>query len=268
MWKDYFFFPKKQRVGILILLVILLLTVVARILLPLFFDSEIHLDNIELKKEFQAFEAEMLLKDSLYVSQIKLKKQQRDSLRLVKYDSVIALSELSSRLKFDSVEKYWANRRQVFKDSINQLKKQRDLNRIKLNTDSQLVVNIADTNLLFQIKGVRKFILRSLWYYSVKLGGYCSNRQFDEIQNVSSEELVILKQKVQINPADIQKMNVNKASVSELKTHPYINFYQAKDLYELRRLKGHLSSIDEIKQLSVFRNYDFDKILPYLSFSR
>jgi DNA uptake protein ComE-like DNA-binding protein len=51
-----------------------------------------------------------------------------------------------------------------------------------------------------------------------------------------------------------------------LNRHPYISFYQAKAIYELRRKKGKLHQFGELKNLPEFTEDQLKKIEPYLSF--
>jgi len=69
-----------------------------------------------------------------------------------------------------------------------------------------------------------------------------------------------------INTALIQKLKVNIASAQRLDAHPYINFYQAKAIYELRRNKGKLHDINDLKVLTELTSDDLIKLKPYLSF--
>ena len=64
----------------------------------------------------------------------------------------------------------------------------------------------------------------------------------------------------------IKPILVNKATVEKLKSHPYLNFYQAKAIYELRRAKEGLHSLDELKALPEFTPDDLRKLAPYLDF--
>jgi hypothetical protein len=54
--------------------------------------------------------------------------------------------------------------------------------------------------------------------------------------------------------------------VERLKGHPYLNFYQSRAIYELRRRKGKLKNINELKTLPEFTSESLAKIEPYLSF--
>lgn len=261
MWKDFFFFSRAQRAGVIVLLILLIFTVVLRFALPLFLHADFEVDDPELAKEFADFKAKLKLEDSIQASEYDQKSKLRDSLRLVHYDSVLAESYHSKKAKFDSVKEYWSAKRKHFSDSIHSLKKNKIPPKIVL-----IDINSADTAELFQIAAVRKFILKSLWIYRDRLGGFHDPSQFAEIYNIYPEELERLQTCLKIDPASLRKIEINKATVSQLKSHPYLNFYQAKAVYELRRNKGQLKNIEDLKKLSDFNASDLKKIEPYLKF--
>ena len=69
-----------------------------------------------------------------------------------------------------------------------------------------------------------------------------------------------------VDPTFIRKIKVNTASIERLRSHPYLNFYQAKQIYELRRKKVKLTKIQDIEKLSEMNDSVLMKIGPYLSF--
>ena len=67
-----------------------------------------------------------------------------------------------------------------------------------------------------------------------------------------------------IDAGQIHRINLNKASLERMMYHPYINFYQAKVIVEYRKKKG---SINSLKQLSLYEEFtpvDFERLEPYV----
>jgi DNA uptake protein ComE-like DNA-binding protein len=69
-----------------------------------------------------------------------------------------------------------------------------------------------------------------------------------------------------LNPNEIVQIPVNTASLDKLKNHPYIGFYRAKAIIEIRKKKGRLEGIDDLKLLEEFSIDDRMRIEPYLEF--
>jgi DNA uptake protein ComE-like DNA-binding protein len=54
--------------------------------------------------------------------------------------------------------------------------------------------------------------------------------------------------------------------LNELKRHPYINFYQAKDITDYRRLHGPLHSLNDLRLSRDFPPEVITRLLPYVEF--
>lgn len=133
-------------------------------------------------------------------------------------------------------------------------------------TYTHIELNAADTATLQQMPGIGSGRAKQIVAYRRQLGGFARSEQLLEIKNFPPDVYAKIAPYLSVEPSGITKIQVNKASVERLKNHPYLTFYQAKAIYELRRTKGMLSSIDELKTLPEFDGYDFDKLQPYLDF--
>lgn len=133
-------------------------------------------------------------------------------------------------------------------------------------TYTHIELNAADTATLQQMPGIGSGRAKQIVAYRRQLGGFARSEQLLEIKNFPPDVYAKIAPYLSVEPSGITKIQVNKASVERLKNHPYLTFYQAKAIYELRRTKGMLSSIDELKTLPEFEGYDFDKLQPYLDF--
>ena len=66
----------------------------------------------------------------------------------------------------------------------------------------------------------------------------------------------------------VQQINVNRAGVQRLAQHPYLRFEQAKALYELRRKKIRLHSMQDLETIECIDAKTLEKIAPYLNFDK
>lgn len=128
-------------------------------------------------------------------------------------------------------------------------------------------LNAADTAELQRMPGIGSGRAKQIVGYRRKLGGFANAKQLLEIKNFPQETFDKIEPYLSVNQSLITKIQINRASVEKLKSHPYLNFYQAKAIYELRRTKGRLTGIDDLKNLPEMQGYDFEKIEPYLDFS-
>ena len=66
--------------------------------------------------------------------------------------------------------------------------------------------------------------------------------------------------------APIHRINANKAGLDKLRSHPYMNFYQAKVIIEYRRKKGKLKSLSQLSLYEEFTEKDLERLSHYLAF--
>jgi competence protein comEA helix-hairpin-helix repeat region len=135
----------------------------------------------------------------------------------------------------------------------------------KVENNIVVELNTADTAALRQLHGIGSYYARQIVYYRDKLGGYYSVDQLLEIKNFPVQTFERIKNNLTVDPALIKKINVNWATVEKLNRHPYLNFYQSKAIFELRK-KQKLQSIDDFRQISDFSDEDLKKLENYLLF--
>lgn len=63
------------------------------------------------------------------------------------------------------------------------------------------------------------------------------------------------------------RINLNKASLERLMKHPYINFYQAKVLIEFRKKNGTINSLKQLTLFEEFTSADIERINHYICYN-
>lgn len=133
---------------------------------------------------------------------------------------------------------------------------------VKIRETEHVVLNTADTTTLMTVPGIGPYYARKIVAYGERLGGYVSVDQLDEIDDFPSEA----KKYFVIQNPQTRKLNVNKLSLNELKRHPYINFYMAKDITDYRRLHGALKSLNDLRLSKDFPSDVIKRLEPYVEF--
>ncbi|MDR1544030.1 MAG: helix-hairpin-helix domain-containing protein [Prevotellaceae bacterium] len=134
--------------------------------------------------------------------------------------------------------------------------------------DTIIELNSADTTDLKKLRGIGSGWAKAIVAYRQKLGGYYSVNQLLEIKNFPSETFERIEKNMLADVSKITQIEINRANVDFLRQHPYLNFYQSKAIYELRRKKEVLTSIDDLKPLPDFSAEQLQKIAPYLNFKK
>lgn len=133
---------------------------------------------------------------------------------------------------------------------------------VKLKAGEKIDLNTADTSELKRVPGIGSYYARQIANRRHWLGGFYTEDQLLEIEYFPKEAINYFY----VREGEVRRLNVNKASLQELKRHPYLNYYQAKDLVDYRRLRGPIKSIDDLRLLKDFSERDLEKLRHYLEY--
>lgn len=162
------------------------------------------------------------------------------------------------------------------------------IDRIKKLAKGETVnVNTADTAMLKQIPGIGSYYARQIVRRRERLGGFSSPDQLLEIDGFPKEAMEYLTvghgttQKSSISSvsdadksseakapgtAGLRKIRINHDDIKSMSRHPYMRYYQAKEIDRYRRLKGALHSTADLRRIPSFSPQDISRLTPYLDF--
>lgn len=137
--------------------------------------------------------------------------------------------------------------------------------------DTILNLRTADTTELKKIRGIGSYRARQIVRYRKELGGFVNTEQLREIKALQplltdSLQADSLLSHFWIDSIIIVPLQVNSCRAETLERHPYLSFEQAKAVYELRRKKIRLESIEQLRRLDCFTEEELRRVEPYLSF--
>lgn len=133
---------------------------------------------------------------------------------------------------------------------------------IKLRPGEHIDINTADTTQLKKIPGIGSVYARAVVRRREKIGGFYSKDQLAEIDGFPQEAMPYVK----ISAEKVRKLNLNRLTYAQLRQHPYLNYYQARDIVDYRRLRGPLKSLADLRLLKSFTPADMERLKPYVEF--
>ena len=129
-------------------------------------------------------------------------------------------------------------------------------------------LNSADSLELVKVYGIGPATARRILKYRKKLGGFASVDQLREVSGIDSTRFVMISEGVFTDPDVIEKIEINRASISQLRQHPYIDYYIAKAIVDSRIRKGAFISPEELLEIPLIHKELFEKLKPYISVSQ
>ena len=133
---------------------------------------------------------------------------------------------------------------------------------VKFKEKTLVDINAADTNLLKKIPNIGSYRAREIVSYRQRLGGYTEVNQVMEACEMPDEVLEWFS----LVPVPVKTLNVNSLSVRQLMRHPYLSFYQAREIVAYRKEHGPIKQIEELATLDKFSSSDIERLRPYLIF--
>jgi len=249
MWKDFFYFSRRERQGILILIVLIAGVFLGKYLftpkVPT--QSEVELELIRSVDKQEVVPVET--KDQTVPNQ---------------FTSVNTKVNYPAKKQDQRTEKrtYYptpSESRVVPKPNLYPTNE-------KFAQGTVIDINTSDTLQLMKIPGIGSSFAKRITSYRNLLGGFYRLEQLQEVYGMYEELYEKIIPYMQTSTDEITKIPVNTASLDKLRSHPYINFYQAKAIIEIRKKKGKLENINELYLLEEFTEEDLERIKPYLAF--
>ena len=126
-------------------------------------------------------------------------------------------------------------------------------------------INLADSNAFIALPGIGSRLAGRIISFREKLGGFYSIDQIGETYLLPDSTFQKIKPQLIVNSKATKKININLASVDEMKSHPYIRYYIANAIFQYRKQHGNFQSVEEIKKIMTVTDEIYDKASPYLT---
>lgn len=128
-------------------------------------------------------------------------------------------------------------------------------------------LNDADTLTLQLLHGIGPAYASRIVHYREKLGGFTSTDQLLEIYGFTPELLAHIESYLALDTTHIRRISINSVSLKALARHPYIEYYQARDIVRLRNKGVVFSCADDLRTVPSMADSTLQRMLPYLDFS-
>lgn len=231
-WKAYFFFTKGERRGVIALLLIASLFLLVRVLLANRYEGS--------------------------------------SADTVEEPFVTSAEERSLSLSKGPLGGDGASGRSLSlsKGPTREFKHSTRTSRRSAKTDEMVELNSADTTRLKMLRGIGSGYAKMIVAYREKLGGFYATSQLLEVYKFPDETYQKIKYQLSVDTTLIRKIKINEATVKELKSHPYISYYQALSIVENRELQPEMryNSLYDMVVDEDLKEEDILRVAPYFSF--
>lgn len=129
-----------------------------------------------------------------------------------------------------------------------------------------LDLNKIDSAALERLPGIGEVLASRIIKYKNKLGGFTDKNQLKEVYGLTEETFIKIQELIELNKTEIIQLQINKLSIKELGTHPYIGYKNAKLIIAYRNQHGVFNSIKDLFYVKELDMEKINKVIPYLNF--
>ena len=126
-------------------------------------------------------------------------------------------------------------------------------------------INTADTTALIALPGIGAKLANRIINFRERLGGFYRVEQVAETFGLPDSVYQKIKPKLADSDKNIRQLNINTATLEELKQHPYIRYSLANLVVQYRNQHGDFKSVAELKKIMPVTNELYDKLAPYIT---
>lgn len=135
----------------------------------------------------------------------------------------------------------------------------------KTYTASAIDINNADTTAFIALPGIGSKLAQRIVSFRDKLGGFYKVEQVGETFGLADSVFQKIKTRLVINNTAIKQLNINNATIDELKNHPYLRYTIANAIVQYRTQHGNFSNLGDLKKIMAITEDVYNKVLPYLT---
>ncbi len=128
-------------------------------------------------------------------------------------------------------------------------------------------LNSADTLTLQLLHGIGPAYARRIVRYRERLGGFHSIEQLLEVYGFTPELMAHIAPHLILDTTAIHRLPINTIELKQLIKHPYIEYYQARDIVKLRNSGVRFLSADDLRAIPSMADSTLERLLPYIDFA-
>ncbi len=136
-------------------------------------------------------------------------------------------------------------------------------NVLQSNEKILLELNKADSFSLTQIKGIGAFWASKIIKMRSRCGGFISLDEIKKNEWLPDSILTVINPYIYVDPANMPKIDINKADYKILVRQPYFDKKKVQILLKYRESNGFFRELNDLRKIAAFDEEFFKKINPH-----
>ncbi|WP_026839345.1 ComEA family DNA-binding protein [Gillisia sp. JM1] len=285
---SYFIFSKSQRNGIFLLVLLIIIFQLVYFFVDFSYEDNISKEDLSRITHYQK-QIDSLKQVGIAEAEIKIYPFNPNLITDYKgYTLGMSVEEIDRLFQFRKTNK-WVNSPKEFQNvtlvSDSLLNKispyfkfpdwvqkagQNKSSSLSKSTSSSILnkkdLNAASLEELIMVKGIGDVLATRIIKYRLKTGGFISDIQLKDIYGLNLETRKELLNKFSVlTKSEVVIFNINKASVLEIASVPYLDYELAREIVNYRILHERIGTFEELAEIKGFPSEKIDRIALYLT---
>ena len=128
-------------------------------------------------------------------------------------------------------------------------------------------LNSADTSDLQLLRGIGPVFANRIAKYRSLLGGFTNKEQLMEVYGMDDERYNMIAGLITVDQSLVDKIDINNATLNDIKRHPYLDYYQAKAIVNYRQRGNRIENIEDLLKINLIDSTTAKKIQNYIQFN-
>lgn len=126
-------------------------------------------------------------------------------------------------------------------------------------------INTADSLEFLSLPGIGPKLSSRIIRFREKLGGFLSVNQVAETFGLADSVFQKIKPQLKCINGQVKKININTATLDELRQHPYIRYQLAKLILAYREQHGNFNNMASLRSIMLITDSLYERINPYIT---
>ena len=246
-WKDWFYFSKSERRGIVVLVSLIILVA----FFPYIYEKFIYSDDqqINYQQELAKLQANQPVYPNVETETVPPSPTSNEIENESTPSPLSSIEDNSTSIERNQLQQV---------EQIEEIRKPRPTVNVNVNT--------ATAEQLAQLPGIGPVLSNRIVKFRTALGGFISVEQVGTTYGIEPDVFATIKNQLQYTPISIQKKNINTASAEQLQSHPYISPQLAKQMVNYREKVKEFETKEDVMSLYFMDEELYEKLEPYITY--
>lgn len=129
----------------------------------------------------------------------------------------------------------------------------------------QVDINMADTTVFIALPGIGSKLAGRIVAFREKLGGFYSVDQVKETYGLADSVFQRIRPMLRLENVVVKKININTATLEQLKQHPYIRYQAGNAILQYRQQHGMFGQPADLLKIALITEELYNKLSPYIT---